>query len=217
MGVPEDIAEDLIRQRWKEIQGELKLLEVPVRPEDVFQVPKADEGRVKNRSTRDPRVRIVVISNAPNLLNGTVVLDISETYSYDAIRTDSSAPLKLLDYSYQFSYMPELVIEAAWLPQPAKSYWGDLLLTQRRLLRFDGEAPDSWSGHGQDYRNSHYVNHFHADAAAPIRFPVPGRPSVLSVACFALFCFEYDRWLRLARSEREVLSATQVVLPHVLA
>ena len=76
-----------------------------------------------------------------------------ETYSYQDLKADSSKPLRLLEYSYQFSFMPELLIESKTFWTAAKSPWGDLLLTQRRLYRFDGEDENDWNSKDLGYRN----------------------------------------------------------------
>ena len=161
---PEEQANDLVRDRWSQIRDELKRIGVVFTPDEVFDPPKADGEVVQCRPKPKTRLGIVVANNVPDLLDGEVTLEICETYSYADLRADAARPLRLLKYSYQFSYMPELLIESKTLWAAAKSHWGDLLLTQRRLYRFDGENEDDWNAKELEYRNSHFVHHFHPGA-----------------------------------------------------
>lgn len=215
MSSPEDLAEDLMRDRWSRIRDELKRIGVSITPDEVFEAPKAEDDVVQIRPNSKTRAGIVAAADVPYLLYGQVVLEIRETYSYADLKADPSKPLRLLKYSYQFSYMPELLIESKTLWSAAKSHWGDLLLTQRRLYRFDGENEDDWNAKDLNYRNAHFIHHFHPGAGEPMRFPVSKQPSVLTVGCFILLSFQYDKWLQYARANAEVLKATQLLCPHV--
>jgi hypothetical protein len=121
----------------------------------------------------------------------------------------------LLDYSYQLSFMPEFLIESRMMPSPARSHWGDLLLTQRRFYRFDGQDAQQWAAQPLPYRNQHAMHHFHPGAGEYLRLPVSAKPSVLAVACFALVSFDYERWEDCCKVTSSVLSATRELLPHV--
>ncbi|HVC97219.1 MAG TPA: hypothetical protein VND64_26300 [Pirellulales bacterium] len=219
MSTPEDVAEDFIRKRWVEIQRDLARLNIVLRPEDIFEPPKAERDLVHVREPRESRIGTVVATDVPHLLNGQVSLEIRETYSFAEMKADPTLDPRLLNYSYQFSYMPELLIENRnlLLGTEAKSHWGDLLLTQRRLVRFDGEDQDAWQAKDLRYRNEHFVNHWHAGPGEFFRWPVQQRPSVLAVASLILFSFRYETWLQMARDDVDVLAATQILLPHVLA
>ena len=174
-------AEDLVRDRWSQIQDELKRIGITFTPDEVFESPKAAGDIVHIRPNPKTRVGLVAASGIPDLLNGQVVLEVCETYSYEDLKADVSKPLRLLKYSYQFSFMPELLIESKTLWTPAKSHWGDLLLTQRRLYRFDGENENDWNAKDLASRNSHFVHHFHPGAGEYMRLPVQKQPSVLTV------------------------------------
>jgi len=210
MNSPEQQAEDLVRDRWSQIQDELKRIGVSFTPDEVFDGPKANDEVVQILPNPKTRVGIVAAADIPDLLNGQVVLEVSETYSYSDLKADPAKPLRLLKYSYQFSYMPELLIESKTLWTAAKSHWGDLLLTQRRLYRFDGENENDWNAKDLDYRNSHFVHHFHPGAGEHMRLPILKQPSVLTVCCFILLSFQYDKWLQYAKADAEVLKATQL-------
>jgi hypothetical protein len=111
--------------------------------------------------------------------------------------------------------MPELIIESKTLWPEAKSHWGDLLLTQRRFYRFDGEDENAWQSKPLGYCNAHFVDHFHPGAGEHMRLPVQKRPTVLAVASFVLLSFNYDKWYQLAKATPEVLAATKIICPHV--
>ena len=108
-----------------------------------------------------------------------------------------------------------MVAESKTLWPAAKSHWGDLLLTQRRLYRFDGEDENDWKTKNLEYRNSHSVHHFHTGGGEHMRLPVAKQPSILTVGCFILLSFQYDRWLQYAKADAEVLKATQALCEHV--
>jgi hypothetical protein len=82
MSSPEELAEDRVRDRWSEILGELKRIGVTFIPGEVFDTPKADGHIVKVRPNPKSRVSIVAATGIPDLLDGQVVLEVSETYSY---------------------------------------------------------------------------------------------------------------------------------------
>ena len=125
---PEELAEDLVRNRWLQIQDELKRIGVAFTPDEVFEAPEAAGDTVQIRPNPKTRVGILAASGIPNLLNGQVVLEVCETYSYADLTTGSSGKLRLRRYSYQFSFMPELLIESRTLMTPAKSHWGDFFI-----------------------------------------------------------------------------------------
>jgi hypothetical protein len=205
----------MVRDRWSQIQDEMKRIGVTFTPDEVFESPKAADDIVHVRPNPKTRVGIVAASEIRDLLYSQVVLEVCETYSYEDLKADAAKPLRLLKYSYQFSFMPELLIESKTLQTPAKSHWGDLLLTQRRFYRFDGEDENEWNAKDLRYRNSHFMHHFHPGAGEHMRLPVQKQPSVLTVGCFILLSFQYDKWLQRAIADPEVLKATQLFCPHV--
>jgi hypothetical protein len=217
MSSAEDLAEDLVRVRMAEIQSDLKRIRVGVEPDEIFQPPQPRNDKIALIPKSDSRVRIVVLTGVPDLLNGQVVLDLDESYSYTELKTNSSAPLKLLKYSYQFSYMPELMIDSKRIQQPAKGYWGDLLLTQRRIHRFDGEDLEEWKKKSLDYRNAHPPHHYHSGPDEYVRWPIRSQPSVLSVACSIMFSFQHEKWKELTCDDRQLFDLTKLILPHLEA
>lgn len=213
---PADVAETRVRERWQDVRDELGRIGVAFLPDDVFEPPVAQPGEtIRLASLKNSRVRLAVVEGIEHFVDGKVLLDIVEKYSYHNLASDPAQPLKLLEYSYQLSYMPELLIESRSLWTDARSHWGDLLLTQRRFYRFDGEDQQQWSGKSLEYRNQHGVNHFHPGAGEHLRLSVATKPSVLGVACYALISFDYQRWLDCARADQQVLEATRELLPHV--
>lgn len=220
MATPEDIAYDFIANRCHEIEASLSIVGVTIEAKHVFENPVPQGGKVEVRHMAATRLGIPVAEKVPNLMYGQVALTVSETYSYEGIGTDSAHPLLLLKYSYQFSYMPELLIIAAHLRDEARNHWGDLLLTQRRIFRFDGEDETGWQQKRQQqnqnrYCNTHSANHFHTGVDDPVRLCLPAKPSVLAVAAFIILSFQYERWRTLAAQNPNVLQATQQILPHV--
>ncbi len=213
---PASLAETCVRERWQEICDELGRIGVALLPDDVFEPPAVQHGEtIRISPLKTSRVRLAVVEDIEHFADGKVLLDIVEKYSYHNLVADPTQSLQLLEYSYQLSYMPELLIESRSLRTNARSHWGDLLLTQRRFYRFDGEDQQQWSGKSPEYRNQHGVNHFHPGAGEHLRLPVVSKPSVLAVACYALNSFDYQRWLRYARADRQVLEATREILSHV--
>jgi hypothetical protein len=215
MSSPEDLAEDRVRARMAEIQSDLKRISVDVEPDEIFQPPQSRNDKVELIPNRESRVRIVVLTGVPGLLNGQIVLDVDESYSYTDLKANPSADLKLLKYSYQFSYMPELMIERKLFRQPAKGYWGDLLLTQCRIHRFDGEDLEEWRKKPLDYRNAHPPHHYHSGPDEYVRWPIQSQPSVLSVACSIIFSFQHEKWRDLTRHDSQLVDLTKLILPHV--
>jgi hypothetical protein len=214
---PEDAAVDFALNRFKEIEVELARVHVSIRAADIFEVPQPADDRVYVRHDPKTRVGIVLAEGIPDLLRGQVVLDVNECYSYADLKTAAGAGPKLMKYSYQFSYMPELLIEGKFLRatgSTAQGHWGDLLLTQRRFFRYEGEDQDAWSKREAEYRNKHPAHHFHP-GAGNIRLPVSAKPSVLSVACLVLLSFQYESWLQFAKNDADVLAATRVLVPDV--
>jgi hypothetical protein len=84
-------------------------------------------------------------------------------------------------------------------------------------VRFDGENQAAWEARDRRYRNEHFVDHWHAGPGEFFRWPVHRRPSVLAVASLILFSFRYETWLQLVKNDADVLAATQLLLPHVVA
>lgn len=213
---PEDRAADQIRARWSEIKDDLARIGVAFTPAEVFEPPNAVGKRVHVRRNSKNRLGIVVASGIPHLLNQNVILDVAEEYSFAHFTNDTTAQaLKLFSYSYQISFMPELLIESRTLQTAAKSHWGDLLLTQRRFYRFDGEDETEWEGKKPEYKNTHFLNHFHPGAGEHMRLPIQKKPSVLAVGAFVLLSFQYDRWLEFFRDDAEVRAATKELCPHI--
>jgi hypothetical protein len=213
---PEEQAKDLVVDRWSQIHDELLRIGVAFTPDEVFDAPKPQGEIVQVRPNPATRVSIVVASGIPDLLNGQVVLEVSEVYSLNELMADATKPLRLVRYSYQFSFMPELLIESGTLWSPARSHWGDLLLTQRRHYRFDGEDESGWREKDLKYRNSHFFHHFHPGAGEHMRLPMAQKPSVLAVGCFILLSFQYEKWHQFAKADPLVLEATQLVCSHVI-
>ncbi len=108
----EQVADDKARDRWSEIHDALALVGVSFVPDEVFETPttQPDRHTIRVATKQNTRVRIAVVEDVHDLIDGKVLLDIREEYSYHDLACEQTRPLRLTKYPYWLSYFPEIVI-----------------------------------------------------------------------------------------------------------